>query len=144
MSKIIFSLPFFWALLATLITEQFHHGVVTTIAGLQPAEHKTVIKNSCYEEICVMALQDISIAVTSTHLELQLQQNGPYQPYHKCKGWMTLNICHLLSIANCCNYPSFHFTCLLPDKFVSWHIAIANYSPDNRNNMRVIRKIKNH
>ena len=98
MSKIIFSLPFFWALLATLITEQFHHGVVTTIAGLQPAEHKTVIKNSWYEEICVMALQDISIAVTSTHLELQLQQNGPYQPYHKCKGWMTLNICHLLSI----------------------------------------------
>ena len=67
-----------------------------------------------------MALQDISIAVTSTHLELQLQQNGPYQPYHKCKGWMTLNICHLLSIANCCNYPSFHFTCLLPDKFVTY------------------------
>ena len=87
--KIIFSLPFFWALLATLITEQFHHGVVTTIAGLKPAEHKTVIKISWYEEICVMALQDISIAVTSTHLELQLQQNGPYQPYHKCKGWMT-------------------------------------------------------
>ena len=24
------------------------------------------------------------------------------------------------TIANCCNYPSFHFTCLLPDKFVSW------------------------
>ena len=25
--------------------------------------------------------------------------------------------------ANCCNYPSFHFTCLFPGKFVSWHIA---------------------
>ena len=26
-------------------------------------------------------------------------------------------------IANCCDYPSFHLTCLFPDKFVSWHIA---------------------
>ena len=33
-----------------------------------------------------MALQDISIAVTSTHLELQCQENDSY---HKCKGWMT-------------------------------------------------------
>ena len=32
-----------------------------------------------------MALQDISIAVTSTHLELQWHQEN--DPYHKCKGW---------------------------------------------------------
>ena len=31
-------------------------------------------------------------------------------------------------IAKYCNYPSFHFTCLFPDKFVSWHIA--NFSMD--------------
>ena len=35
-------------------------------------------KISWYEEICVMALQDISIAVTSTHLELQLQWPPSY------------------------------------------------------------------
>ena len=49
-----------------------------------------------------MALQDISIAVTSTHLELQCQENDSY---HKCKGWMTLNICHLLSIVQNKIYP---------------------------------------
>ena len=49
-----------------------------------------------------MALQDISIAVTSTHLELQLQENDPYR---KCKGWMTLNICHLLNIVQNKMYP---------------------------------------
>ena len=48
-----------------------------------------------------MALQDISIAVTSTHLELQLEND----PYHKCKGWMTLNICHLLNIVQNKIYP---------------------------------------
>ena len=32
-------------------------------------------------------------------------------------------------IANCCNHPSFHFTCLFSDKFVSWHIA--NFSMEN-------------
>ena len=48
-----------------------------------------------------MALQDISIAVTSTHLELRLEND----PYHKCKGWMTLNICHLLNIVQNKIYP---------------------------------------
>ena len=50
-----------------------------------------------------MALQDISIAVTSTTLELlQWQENDPY---YKCKGWMTLNICHLLNIVQNKIYP---------------------------------------
>ena len=31
-------------------------------------------------------------------------------------------------IANCCNYPSFHFTCLFPDKFVSWHLATSQWT----------------
>ena len=43
--------------------------------------------------------------------------------------WILLQILcihHSISvIANCCNYPSFHFTCLFPDKFVSWHIATS-------------------
>ena len=31
-----------------------------------------------------------------------------------------IHILTIFTIANCCDYPSFHFTCLLPDKFVSW------------------------
>ena len=31
-------------------------------------------------------------------------------------------------IANCCNYPSFHFTCLSPDRFVLWHLATSQWS----------------
>ena len=31
-------------------------------------------------------------------------------------------------IANCCDYPSFHFTCLFPDKFVSWHLATSQWT----------------
>ena len=32
------------------------------------------------------------------------------------------------NIANCCDYPSFHFTCLFPDKFVSWHLATSQWT----------------
>ena len=32
------------------------------------------------------------------------------------------------NIANCCDYPSFHFTCLFPDKFVSWLIATSQWT----------------
>ena len=47
-----------------------------------------------------MALQDISIAVTSIIWNYKCNDH-----HHKCKGWMTLNVCHLLNIVQNKMYP---------------------------------------
>ena len=55
----------------------------------------------------------------STKLITDRQLQGSLLPKPPISYDMHPNI----NIANCCDYPSFHFTSLYPDKFVAWHLA---------------------